>query len=228
VRAHERAYVSALGEATVEAWGRSSIDAFERATVGASESARVWAFGEAAVEARDTCFVEAEGLAHVRAFGASVVRAGGQATIEAGDGVSVTVHGTTVNVHGGRVTQAAVPQTAEEWCAHYGVTIEDGVAVLYKAVDDDFVSHHGTSYRPGTEPRATDWDGGQAECGGGLHLAPRPGLALPRSYGARRFVACPVRVADIAIHANGLYLGTAKVPEVCAPVYEVDALGQPV
>ena len=89
------------------------------------------------------------------------------------------------------MTAAPAPQTAQEWCDHYGVEVEDGVATLYKAVDADFNSYHGMSYRPGTQPQAPDWDGGEEECGGGIHLSPRPGLALPRTYGARRFVACP-------------------------------------
>jgi hypothetical protein len=84
------------------------------------------------------------------------------------------------------------------------------------------------SYLPGSQPQAPDWDGGEQECGGGIHLSPRPGLALPRTYGAHRFVACPVRVADIVTHPGGDYPDTVKAPGVCAPVYEVDDLGRPV
>jgi hypothetical protein len=228
VRAYERARVAAHGEATVHAWGSARVDAYERASVSAWGSARVSALGESRVEARESCFVEAGGNAHVRAFGASIVRARGGATIDALDHVSVTVHGTTPTVNGGNVTRAPAPQTAQEWCDLYGVEVNDGVATLYKAVDGEFNSYHGMSYLPGTQPQAPDWDGGEEECGGGIHLSPRPGLALPRTYGALRFVACPVRVADIVTHPAGFYPDTVKAPGVCAPVYEVDELGRPI
>ena len=119
------------------------------------------------------------------------------------------------------------PQTAQEWCEHHGVEVTDGVATLFKAVDSDFNSYHGLSYAPGSQPQAADWDGGEQECGGGIHLSPRPGLAMARTYGAQRFLACPVRVADIVVHPAGDYQDVVKVPAVCAPVYEVDARGRP-
>ena len=34
--------------------------------------------------------------------------------------------------------------TPEEWCEYYGVEVDNGVAILYKAVDQDFNSYHGT------------------------------------------------------------------------------------
>jgi hypothetical protein len=172
--------------------------------------------------------VEAGGRSRVLALGSAVVRARGAATVDALEHVSVTVHGEHATVRGGTVSRVAVPQTAEEWCDYYGVEVKDGVATLYKAVGDDFDSYHGLSYVPGTEPEAADWDGGAEECGGGIHLSPRPGLALPRTYGARRFVACPVRVSDLVTHTGGFYPDTVKAPRVCGPVYEVDELGRPV
>ena len=42
--------------------------------------------------------------------------------------------------------------------------------------------------------RADDWDGGEQECGAGLHLSPLPTFALPHPDDVMRFVACPVRV----------------------------------
>ena len=43
-----------------------------------------------------------------------------------------------------------------------------------------------------------------------------------------RFVACPVRLADIVVHPNGIYPDKVKASGVCAPVYEVDQDGAPV
>ena len=228
VRAHERARVVARGEATVLAWDSAGVEAYDRVGVNAWGSASVRAYGESTVEARESCSVDAGGRAHVRAFGASMVRARGGTTIDARGPVSVIAHGTKTTVNGGNVIRVPSPQTALEWCDHYGVEVKDGIATLYKAVDADFNSYHGMSYAPGTQPQAPDWDGGGQECGGGIHLSPRPGLALPRTYGARRFVACPVRVADIVTHPGGYYPDTVKAPGICAPVYEVDELGRPI
>jgi hypothetical protein len=137
-------------------------------------------------------------------------------------------HGPGVVVSGGTATDAARPRTAEEWCAYYGVPLNNGIAVLYKAVDEKFESYHGTSYRPGSEPRAPDWDGGDQECGGGLHFSPRPTFALPAPTDDMRFVACPVRVEDIAFHPNGIYPDKVKAAGVCGPVFEVREDGSPV
>ncbi len=228
VRAYERAWVTAHGDAVVQARGHSTIDAYDRASISAWGSAVVRAVGESTVEARGACYVEAGGTAKVRALGAAAVRARGGATVDALDHVSVTIHGPTPTVNGGNVTRVPAPTTAQEWCDLHGIEVVDGVVTLYKAVDDEFNSYHGMSYLPGTEPRAPDWDGGAEECGGGIHLSPRPALAVPHTYGAHRFVACPVRVADIVTHPDGFYPDTVKAPGVCAPVYEVDELGRPV
>ena len=119
------------------------------------------------------------------------------------------------------------PQTAQEWCAHHGVEVTDGVATLFKAVDADFNSYRGLSYAPGSLPQRTGLGRRRAGVRRRHPSLPRPGLALARSYGAQRFVACPVRVEDIAVYPGGDYKDVVKVPGVCAPVYEVDELGRP-
>ena len=43
-----------------------------------------------------------------------------------------------------------------------------------------------------------------------------------------RFVACPVRLEDMAVDLNGDYPNKVKVSGVCAPVYEVHEDGTPV
>jgi hypothetical protein len=106
--------------------------------------------------------------------------------------------------------------------------VADGVATLYKAVDDEFGSYHGASYAPGSTPQAGDWDGGEEECGGGLHFAPRPTFAFPATDDATRFVACPVRVEDIVVQRHSIYPNKVKARGVCAPVYEVDGDGAPI
>jgi hypothetical protein len=228
VRALLAARIHLLGEARGWTWGHAMTHAEGRARVTAWGSAAVMASGAAEIEALETAMVLADGAASVRACGAAMVRARGRSQVEAGEGVAVMRH------RGGRVEPQAAAQSSKrpasvaDWCDYYGVPIADGVAVLYKAVDDDFNSYHGMSYRPGDAPEAPDWDGGEQECGGGLHFSPRPTFALAAPEDEMRFIACPVAVADIVVHAQAVYPDKVKAPRVCAPVYEVDEDGTPV
>jgi hypothetical protein len=135
-----------------------------------------------------------------------------------------------VVVKGGQVIELEPPDisTPAKWCAYYGVTVKRGVATLYKALADDFSASHGMSYVPGSKPSAPDWDGGACECGGGLHFSPTPGHALEFAPEAKRFVACPVKLADIVVHPAGTYPQKIKAPGVCGPVVEVDRDGKPI
>jgi hypothetical protein len=220
--------VQLAADARAWVWGLASAHAAGRATVTAWGSANVSATDSASVEALETAIVVAGRSATVRAVGSVIVRARGRVQVEATDGVAVMRHGPNVTVSGGDAREAVRPGTAEEWCRYYGVPMENGVATLYKAVDDDFDSYHGVSYRPGSEPQAPDWDGGEREIGGGLHFSPRPTFALPVPGDEMRFVACPVRLEDIVFHPDGEYPGKVKARGVCAPVYEVLEDGTPV
>jgi hypothetical protein len=233
VRARDRCRVRAMfstrvnlrGDARAWVWGMAAAYAVERATVTAWGSANVFAGDSVTVEALETAVVTASGSATVRAFGSVMVRARGQAHVETTGGAAVMRHGPGPVVSGTTVTVATRPNTAEEWCAWYGVPVEDGIAILYKAVDEDFNSYHGGSYVPGTAPVAEDWDEGERECGAGLHFSPRPTFALAAPQDDMRFVACPVRLEDVAFRADGLYPDKVKARGVCAPVYEVDEDG---
>ena len=109
--------------------------------------------------------------------------------------VAVMLHGKAKTLEGGRHLEAAVPDTAEKWCEHYGVEVKDGNAMLFKAVDDDWSTDRarrvGITYAPGQLPVAADWDGGKVECGAGLHASPHPAwrrcsIALRRNSSAAR------------------------------------------
>jgi hypothetical protein len=227
-RCRVRALLSARlrldGEARGWVWGRASVRTTDRAQVTAWGGATVFATGAADVEALEHAVVTADGTATVRAFGSVMVRARGRVKVEAASGVAVMRHGAS-GMPGAGVAEAVPPATPQEWCAFYGVPVEDGIAVLYKAVDENYDSYHGTSYRPGSMPSAADWDGGEQECGGGLHFSPRPTFALAAPMDEMRFVACPVRLADIAFHHRGFYPAKVKASGVCAPVYEVSEDG---
>jgi len=228
VRAWGQATVRAWGQATVHAWEQATVRASEQATVHASEQATVHAWGQATVHASAQATVHAWGEATVHAWGEATVHAWGQATVHASKYVAIQVSGDSVKAQGGVIITIPTPTTAQEWCEVYGAETRRGIAYLYKAVDSDFRSGHGMEYRPGTRPAAPDWDGGKAECGGGLHFCARPHDCLTFMPDATRFVRCPVRVSEIAIHPNPIYPQKVKAPRVCGKILEVDIDGRTV
>jgi hypothetical protein len=185
-----------------------------------SGSAQVRATGSAQVTAYDSAQVRATGSAQVTAYGS--------AQVTATKYVAITVHGDKIKVIGGVRVDIPAIETATQWCEFYGVGIKRGVAELYKAVRDDYLSAHGCSYAPGTKPEAEDWDGGEKECGGGLHFSPRPFMALAYDGSATKFVACGVKVSEIAVHKNADYPDKVKAPRVVRACVEVDIDGNPV
>jgi len=147
----------------------------------------------------------------VRAYGSSQVTACGSS-----------------HVIGGKQIKIVKPKTATQWCSFYGLPIKSGTVTLFKAVSDDYKSNRGFDYTPGTTPEAPDWDGGKIECGCGLHFSPRPFMTLKFFNKAKRFIACPVKVASIAVHPDGDYPEKVKAPRCCGPVWECDIDGNPV
>ncbi len=227
VSASDSASVRASGSASVRASGSASVSASGSASVRASDSASVRAFGSASVRAFGSASVRAFDSASVSASDSASVRAFDSASVSATPAVAVHNHGTSGEITGGVVIPIRRPATTAEWCAFYGVDVaDDGTAVLYKAVDDTFHSGWGTRYAPGDTPEAPDWND-RNECGGGLHLSPRPFMALTYNPGADRFVACTVNVADLVVISDSWTWDKAKAPRVLACV-EVDEDGAPI
>jgi len=136
------------------------------------------------------------------------------------------VFGADVSVTGG-VQSFVVIDTPAKWCEYYGVVVENGIAVLYKAVLAGFASQHDASlfYRPGTVVEAMDWDGGKAECGGGLHFSPCVAMTKEFVTSPVHYLACPVALADMVVHPEGSSPQKCKARRLCAPCWEVDADG---
>ena len=160
--------------------------------------------------------------------GSAHVEARESAHVEASCCVSVHRHGAMTTVTGGVQIMVPVPRTPTEWCEFYGVAVKKGVAILFKAVRDDYRSAYGLLYAPGTTPEASDWDGGVAECGGGLHFSFHPTAARVFDDSATRYVACPIALEDIAVHPDALYPSKVKARRVARPIWECDAQGQPI
>jgi hypothetical protein len=199
---------------SVEAWENSSVEARGNSSVVAWENSSVVAWENSSVEARENSFI--------RLWSALKITASAY--------VIIAKHGTAKSIKGGRVQKMMTPKTAKEWCEFYGVEVKDGVAIVYKALNPDFNTQiRGFAYRPGTVPVASDWDGGRAECGGGLHFSPTPRHALAFHSGAVKFVGCPVAIKDIAKpHKDAQYPEKIKAKGCCGPVFEVDRNGKPV
>jgi len=200
------------------------------------KTGRFEAYGSSHVEARESSHVVAGGSSHVEAWESSHVEAWENVfirlfsalKIEASASVVIMLHGKAKTITGGKKIKAAKPATAIAWCKFHGVTVDAGVAVLYKAVNADYKSPHGMSYAPKTRPKAEDWDDGKAECGGGLHFSPTPGHALSFHSSAKRFIACGVKVSEIVVHPDGNYPEKIKAPRVSGACYEVDRYGKKV
>jgi hypothetical protein len=226
VTAYDSSQVRAYGSSQVRAYDSSQVTAYGSSQVRAYDSSQVTAYGSSQVTAYGSSQVTAYGSSQVRAYDSSQVRAYGSSQVTASKQVAVTRHGKLAKVKGGLVIDYQKPSTVEEWCDNYGVEIKRGIAILYKIVRDDFKSAHGFLYQPGTTPEASDWDGGKAECGGGLHFSPHPSLARRYDDQGKRFVACPVAVKDIAVHKDAMYPDKVKARRICKPIYECDENGK--
>src|SRR3990167_8199551 len=208
----------------VVAWGSSQ----PRVEARGSSQPRVeaWGSSQPRVEARESSQPRVEAWEssqpRVVARGWAQLSIFGQVIVKAVASVAVLIEGIGGKVTGGKQTRRPEIATGKEWCDYYGVPIVRGVAVLYKALDNDFKATHGLSYAPGTMPKAPDWDGGEVECGGGLHFSPHPQMARAFKDEETRVVACPVKVSEIVVHKAAEYLEKVKAPRVCAPCWEVD------
>ena len=202
--ATDSAVVEARGSSHVEAWGSSHVEAWESSHVEAWESSHV----------------EADGAASLRVFDRVSGKAGRQVVIQR--------HSKLTKIDGGIQIDVELPATAADWCAWHGVKVVDGVAMVYKCVNDDFRSKRGGDYTPGTIPAAPDWDGGAKECGGGYHFS--PSAAATRQFASGpKFLACPVALTDMrAPKLDDSYANKIKAAKCCGPVVEVDIYGKPV
>jgi len=174
----------------------------------------------------------------IRVWGSSSVVAWGSSRVEAWESSHVVaakyvaVHrpaNSKAKVTGGVLIQLPAITTAEDWCDFYGVEPKDGIVILFKGLDDHYQSSREFVWTPGSVPVAPDWDGGMAECGGGLHFSPRPSATRQFAPEATRFVGCPVRLSDIRPPKEAdKYPAKVKASGCCGPVFEVDLDGNPI
>src|SRR3990167_7934149 len=226
-------------------WGSSHAELWEasHAVLGGSSHAVLWDSSHAVLWDSSHAVLRGSSHAELRESSHAVLRESSHAVLRGSSHAvlrgsshavgskysSITLHGQTVHAKGGM--QIKIPEilTAKEWCDYYGVEVKKGIATLFKAVDDDYSTLNARSkgifYTPGSMPIAPDWDGGKAECGGGLHASCHPTAALYFNPQAKKFVALPIRLKDFKPYANAQYPDKVKFKSVCAPVWECDKCG---
>ena len=225
--ASDSASVWAYGSASVRASGSASVWASGSASVWASGSASVWAYNSASVRAYGSASVRASGSASVWAYNSASVRAYDSASVRAGKSVAVHKQSEKAKIVGGVVINPYRPTTAKAWCKEYHVKVVAGVATVYKAVRENYQSSRGGDYTPGTVPVAHDWDGGKAECGGGMHFSPSPMMALDFDPQATRFMECRIALKDMRTpKAGDESPHKCKARGCCKPVRECDRNGK--
>ncbi|MFT4081150.1 MAG: hypothetical protein QM638_01060 [Nocardioides sp.] len=239
VEAWGSATVRASGSATVEAWSSATVEASDSANVDAWGSATVDAWGSANVHAWGSANVKVSGRANVEASGRAVVKASGSATVKASDSatvhawgcavvhaaphVAVYLHSKNAVVEGGVLIDVTeVEKTSTAWLEHHGIEVRDGVAVLFKAVDANLHSDQGFAYPLGETVACDDWRPDN-DCGGGLHLSPRPVHAKAYHNGPTlKLLACAVDVDTIRVIPDST--PKCKVPSLTV-LHQVDLDG---
>jgi len=222
VVARDSSHVVAWGSSHVEARGSSHVVARSSSRVEAGDSSHVVARSSSHVVAGDSSHVVATASSHVVARDSSHVVAWGSSHVEASKYVAVNLHSqnVTLDAQGHVIDLTGIDfNDPAAWCEFHGVEVEDGIAYLYKAVDDDWKSGYGTSYEPGATPEAPDWNT-HRQCGGGLHFCVRPSLALRFNADATRFLKCGVRLDEMVTMDDKV-----KAKRVVVPCVEVDRFG---
>ena len=225
--------------ATIEVRTQFELDA---ALKKADPNELIACIGTGYFEVHDSSQVTACGSSQVRAYGSSQVtaydssqvRACGSSQVRASKFVAVTRSAPTAGVAGGVIIELPRIDSPSAWLDFHGVEVKRGVAILYKALDDDWHASHllpdgsRPSYAPGSKPKCPEFDAAPRDCGCGFHACASPAQALHYKDNATRFCAIPVRVADLGHpDPNG---DTDKIRFRCAckPIYEVDIYGEPV
>jgi hypothetical protein len=232
VRAYGSASVEASDSASVRAYGSASVRAYGSASVRAYDSASVRAYGSASVEASGSASVEASGSASVEASGSASVRAYGSASVRASTNVAVYLHSAHATVDGGVVIDLTTLDLTDPatWAGHHGVDTAgdegDTEAILYKAVSPELTAgeryDRPTTYNVGAVVAAPDWRPDN-ECGGGLHISPRPGQA--KRYREYENGTRYLRVAALLDSLRPISSDKCKAPQVRV-LAEVDIDGR--
>ena len=218
-----RLYLFSTDSSTVTARGSSTVTACGSSTVTARGSSTVTAWGSSTVTAWDSSTVTAWDSSTVTACDSSTVTAWGSSTVTASKYAAVHLVSSRATINGGvliDLTQVDL-STAQDWCDYHGVEVIDGIATLYKAVDESWTTTHGVNYSPGSTPAAPDWSP-TAHSSHGLHFSPHPRQSRGYFPDATRYLSVGVAVSDLVPLGND----KAKAPRVVRACVEVDINGE--
>ncbi|HMP45898.1 MAG TPA: hypothetical protein PKD99_12395 [Sphingopyxis sp.] len=173
------------------------------------------------VEAWESSRVVARGLSMLQVKSA-------RCKIEASDMVAVNLWN-GASAKGGRQFEVKL-STPQDWCDYYGVRTEDGMAIVYKGVKENYRSHHGGDYTPGTMPEDLQWNGRKGECerGCGLNFSPTPRHTHEFEREPKHYLECRIALDEMVVHFDGQYPQKVTARRVAAPLVEVDVDGNPV
>ena len=220
-------HVVARGSSHVVAWDSSHVEARGSSHVVAWDSSHVVAWDSSHVVARGSSHVVARDSSHVEARGSSHVVARDSSHVEAAKYVAVHLHSQRVTIDGnGHVIDLTAINMDDpaEWCEFRGAKVIDGIAYVYKAVNQQWTTDRGTDYSPGSTPEALDWDASWRDCGKGLHFCADPLRSLQYLGGRAedaRFLKVGVRLDEIVPLDDKI-----KARRVVVPCVEVDRYGR--
>ena len=205
---------------TQEQLDRAIADGIDRIEIRAPKGQRLIACGSATVIASGSSTVHAYGSSKVTAYDSSTVHACGSSTVTASSPSAVHIKSKSASITGGvQIDHTSLNLgDAKSWCEYYGVRVIDGIAYLYKAVDNEWTTGRGWDYSPGSMPQAETWVK-NGQCGDGLHFSPTPVHARRYYPDATRFVRVGVALEDLSPIIGGP--PKAKAPRVVSPCVEV-------
>jgi hypothetical protein len=224
VVASDSSRVVASGSSRVEARDSSHVVAWGSSRVEARDSSRVVAWGSSRVVAWGSSRVVAWGSSHVVASGSSHVVASGSSRVEASKYVAVHLHSARADITGGVLIDLTKIDLndATQWLEFHGVHVENGVAYVYKAVNDEWTTDRGVDYSPGSTPGAPDWKP-TLECGNGLHFGATPLCSREYFREATKYVRVGVAAETLVPLGD-----KCKAPKVVVAAVEVDMYGHEV
>ncbi|SMB81545.1 hypothetical protein [Deinococcus hopiensis] len=217
VIAQEHSTVLALDTSHIVAEDHSRVHAWDRVTVLARGHSHVHAGGHSLVEAQGNCRVTARQLSRVHLSDEAFVDAT----------ALVFLQGPGPEVQASERTALPIPILTDvtAWADFHGLALAlDRTLIVYKAVDGDFCSSRGFRYAPGTAVNAERWNNRPA-LEDGLHFAPTPHDAHMHMDGAKRYLACRVRLEESVVLGGSCPTRSTLKSRRCSVLYEVNLLG---
>ena len=220
----DNATAQLFGNATAQLFGNAAAQLFDNATAQLSDNATARLSGNATARLSGNATAQLSGNATAQLFDNATAQLFGNATARGSKYTAIHKLSRASTAKGaGVIIEVPEITTMEQFLDYYGIEVKRGKATVFKLVNENWVSDHGTTYEPGSKPSAADWST-RPECGGGLHFSPRPFMAQKYANGTR-FLACEIKVTDAVVITGGGRPDKLKAKS-CKVLYECDEDGQ--